>query len=152
CRALACNDAEHEEDAAAQQIEADNLAQRIGMDQQAVKAQADERRACQSGESRCRHGNGRSTGSRVGGPTTSRGRIAATESTMKASMNRISGLASPAGEARNPAATADPRTPTKRKIAGPATETNPNPPAGDARPPATPAPQTGQGHASAGGP
>src|SRR5262245_7182388 len=95
--AFARNDAEHEEDATAQQIEADNLAQWIGIDQQAVKTQADERRARQSREGRCSHGNGRSTGSRVGGPTTSRGSVAATESTMKASINRISGLASPAG-------------------------------------------------------
>src|SRR4030095_7920404 len=92
-RAVGGDEAEQQKDAAAQQVEAEELAQRMGMDEQAVKAKADQRGARQSGEGRRTHEGGRS-----GGPRTSMGSDTAMESVMKTSMNTISGFGAPAGE------------------------------------------------------
>ncbi len=92
-RALARDDAEQQEDAAAQDVEGEDLAQRVRIDDEAVEAEADQRRARQSGQRSRRSWHG----GRLGGPMTSMGSVAAIESVMNASMNRISGLAQPAG-------------------------------------------------------
>ena len=104
-RAPARDDAEDEKDAAAGQIEGEHLAQRLRIDDEAVEAEADQRRAEQSRNRRCGH----ACGFRLGGPATSIGRVAAMESTMKASMRRMIGLAKPTGKAKKPPATRSPR-------------------------------------------
>ena len=92
-RAFPCDDAEHEENAAADQVERQNLAQRLRIGDHAIEAKTDKRRPDQPGQRRRAHRRG----SRRGGPATSIGRVTAMVKVMKVSMNRISGLASPGG-------------------------------------------------------
>ena len=93
CRASPRDDAEQQENAAADKIEGENLAQRLRIGDEAIKAKTDQRRADEPGQ-RCR---AHRRGARRGGPATSIGRVTAMDSVMKASMKRISGLANPAG-------------------------------------------------------
>ena len=92
-RSPARDNAEHEEDAAADQIEGENLAQRLRIDDEAVEPEPDQRRSDESRQRRCAHGSGL----RRGGPATSIGSVTAIVSSMKASMKRMIGLAKPAG-------------------------------------------------------
>ena len=84
--------AEQQEDAAAEQVEGEDLAQRLGVDDEAVQAEAHQRRAGQA-EQRLAHRGG----ARSGGPATSRPSVAAMESTSATSMTMISGLAQATG-------------------------------------------------------
>ena len=90
-RAFPRDDAEHEENAAAHQVEGEDLAQRLGIGDEAIEAETDQRRADKPSQRR----RGHRRGSRRGGPATSMARVTAMERTMNASMNRISGLGEP---------------------------------------------------------
>ena len=70
-RSPARDDAEHQEDAAADQIEGENLAKRLRIDDEAVEPEPDQRRPDQSRQRRRAHGSGL----RRGGPATSIGRV-----------------------------------------------------------------------------
>ena len=87
------DDAEHEENAAAHQIEREDFPQRLGIGDEAIEAKADQRRPDKPSQRR----RGHRRGSRRGGPATSMGSVTAMERTMNASMNRIAGLANPGG-------------------------------------------------------
>ncbi len=70
-RAPARDNAEHQEHAAADQVEGENFAQGLRVDDQAIKAEADQRGADQPGKRRRAHGSGL----RRGGPATSIGKV-----------------------------------------------------------------------------
>ena len=74
-------------------LKAENLAQRLRIDDEAVEPEPDQRRADKFRQRRCAHGSGL----RRGGPATSIGSVTAIVKSMKASMKRMIGLAKPAG-------------------------------------------------------
>src|SRR5271166_776186 len=92
-RSPARDDAEHKKDPAADQIEGENLAKRLRIDDETVEPEPDQRRPYESRQRRRAHGSGL----RRGGPATSIGSVTAIVSSMKASMKRMIGLAKPAG-------------------------------------------------------
>ena len=89
CRAAPCDNSKNEEDAAADQIEGQQFAQRVGVHNEAIKPETDQSRSHQSRENRSRHGSGLSSG----GPATSIGSATAMDNTMNVSMNRMMGFA-----------------------------------------------------------
>ena len=92
-RGSAGDDAEQQKNAAADQIEGENFAQRLGIGDEAIEAKTHQRRADEPSQ-RCR---AHRRGARRGGPATSMGRVTAMESVINASIKRINGLANPAG-------------------------------------------------------
>jgi len=93
CRASTSDDAEQQKNAAADKIEGENLAQRLRIDDEAVKSKPHQRSADEPSQ-RCR---AHRRGARRGEPATSMTRVTAIESVINASMKRINGLANPAG-------------------------------------------------------
>jgi hypothetical protein len=79
--------------AAADQIEGENLTQRLRTGDEAVKAKTHQRRAEEPSQ-RC---GAHRRGALRGGPATGMGRVTAMDSVIKVSMKRINGLAKPAG-------------------------------------------------------
>ena len=92
-RAFPGDDAEHQENAAANDVEGENLPKRLRIGDKAVEAKTHQRRPDEPGQRRRDH----RPGSRRGGPATSIGRVTAIVSVMKISMKRIKGLANSGG-------------------------------------------------------
>ena len=83
--------AEEQEDAAAEQVEGEHLAQHRRLRDQSEQAERDQRHSGEAEQHRAVHA------ARSGGPATSRARAAATERVIAASISRISGLAKAGG-------------------------------------------------------
>ena len=78
---------------AAHQVEGEDLAERVRVDDQTVQPDTDQSGRAKAVQGCSRHG----CGGRLAGPATSSPRVAAIETVMAASMSRISGFARPGG-------------------------------------------------------
>ena len=117
-RAVSRDNPEDQENPAADQVEGEKLAQRLRVDDEAVKTEPDQRRADEPGDRRGAHRLGL-RGSAAPRPASAAS--TAIVSIMKASMNEDDRLGETGGIGEEAPAIKGPARPTARKIAGPAT-------------------------------